>query len=148
LFISITALQYYANHTIMNETLFLYITADYIPPFLPFMLSTFGFALMLIALFMFLGSKLENNPWAKLFASTGQMTLSHYISHLTVGMILFSWISGRSYIDMKLTSEATSPLFILTFAIAYFIVTCLFSKLWSNKFKNGPIETLMRKISG
>jgi uncharacterized protein len=148
LFISISALQYYANNTVMNETLFMYITADYIPPFLPFMLSTFGFALMVIATFMFIGSKVENNSIAKLFAATGQMTLSHYISHLTIGMILFSWISGRSYIAKQLEDKATSPLFILIFAMAYFILSCLFSMFWTIKYKNGPIETLMRKISG
>jgi uncharacterized protein len=125
----------------------MYITADYIPPFLPFMLTTFGFALMLISTFMFIGRKSENNKYAKLFASTGQMTLTHYISHLTIGMIIFALITGKNYTGHLSEKAATSPIFILLFAISYFILSCLLSKLWTRKFKNGPVETLMRKIS-
>ena len=148
LLISIIVLQFYASNTTMNKDLLLYITADYIPPFLPFMLSTFGFALMLIAALMFIGGKVENNKYAKLFAATGQMTLTHYISHLTIGMIILANISGKNYTGHLSEKAATSPIFILLFAVLYFIVSCLFSKLWSKKFKNGPVETLMRKISG
>ncbi len=148
LLVSINWLQFYAVTHVTNKNLLDYITADYIPPFLPFMLSTFGFALMLISFFMFIGNKLENNTYAKLFASTGQMTLTHYISHLTIGMIIFAWITGKQYTGHLSENAATSPLFILLFAILYFILSCLCSKLWSQKFKNGPVETLMRKISG
>ncbi len=148
LLVSIIILQFWANNIDINEDLLIYITADYIPPFLPFMLSTFGFALMLISIFMFIGTKLENNQYAKIFASTGQMTLTHYISHLTIGMIIFSFITGKNYTGHLSDTAATGPLFILLFAIAYFVLSCLFSKLWTGKFKNGPIETLMRKITG
>jgi uncharacterized protein len=144
----IVALQLYATNTITNKDLLMYITADYIPPFLPFMLSTFGFALMLISTFMYIGGKVENNKYAKLFASTGQMTLTHYISHLTIGMIIFAFITGKNYTGHLSENEATKPIFILLFSVSYFVLSCLFSKLWTQKFKNGPVETLMRKISG
>lgn len=146
--IFITALQYYANHYIANKNILLYITADYIPPFLPFMLSTFGFALMLISTFMFISNKVAHNKYAQLFAATGQMTLTHYISHLTIGMIIFAAITGKNYTGPLSEKAPTSPLLILLFSVAYFALSCLFSKLWTQKFKNGPIETLMRKISG
>ncbi len=148
LWVSIVLLQYYASHFFSNKNLLLYFTADYIPPFLPFMFSTFGFALILIASFMFIGKKVENNKYATIFVSTGQMTLTHYISHLTIGMIIFSIITGKSYTGHVSSTAATSPFVILFFAIFYFVVSCLFSKLWSSKFKNGPIETIMRKFSG
>jgi uncharacterized protein len=148
LLLSILILQFYANNTSINKDILIYITADYIPPFLPFMLSTFGFALILISSFMFIGGKVENNKYANIFASTGQMTLTHYISHLTIGMIIFSFITGKNYTGTLSKEAAVSPVFILLFSISYFILSCLFSKLWARKLKNGPIETLMRKISG
>jgi uncharacterized protein len=148
LLIFITALQFFANNITSNKDILMYITADYIPPFLPFMLSTFGFALMLIASFMYIGSKVENNKYAKLFAATGQMTLTHYISHLTIGMVIFALLTGKNYTGHLSEKAATSPIYILVFAIAYFALSCLFSKLWATKFKNGPIETIIRKISG
>ena len=145
---SVTVLQYNANNITTDKDLLQYITADYIPPFLPFMLSTFGFALMLISTFMYIGSKVENNKYATLFASTGQMTLTHYISHLTIGMVVFSLIIGKNYAGHLAEKATASPISILLFANLYFGLSCLFSKIWSKKFKNGPVETLMRRISG
>jgi uncharacterized protein len=148
LLVLIIVLQFYANHSLINKDLLLYITADYIPPFLPFMLSTFGFALMLITTCMFIGGNVGDNKYAKLLASTGQMTLTHYISHLTIGMIIFSFITGKNYTGHLSENSATSPIFILLFAVAYFLLSCLFSELWIRRFKNGPVETFMRKVSG
>jgi uncharacterized protein len=148
LLIFIIALQFWATNITINKDLLMYISADYVPPFLPFMLSTFGFALMVISTFMFLGGKFENNNYAKLFASTGQMTLTHYISHLTIGMIIFAFITGKKYTGHLSENAATSPILILLFAVSYFVLSCLLSQLWARRFKNGPIETLMRKISG
>jgi uncharacterized protein len=146
-FFTIT-LQFYATQAIGNKDLLLYITADYIPPFLPFMAGTFGFALVVISTCMFIGGKFENNAYAKLFAATGQMTLTHYISHVTIGMIIFAFITGRNYSNHLLERAAVSPLFILLFATAYFAVSCLFSRWWIRRFKHGPMEILMRKITG
>ena len=41
----------------------------------------------------------------------------------------------------------TAPQYILLYATLFFIVSVFFSWLWSKKFKNGPLETIMRKIS-
>ncbi len=148
LWTSMTILQVYAKSYITHHDLLLYITADYIPPFLPFMLSTFGFGLMLISFFMFWGGKVENNKYALLFASTGQMTLTHYISHLTIGMIIFAVITGKKYSGHLAEHEATMPIFILLFALCYFVASCLFSKLWKMHYQYGPVEMLMRKLAG
>jgi uncharacterized protein len=148
LLIFIAALQYYATNYIADKDFLLYITADYIPPFLPFMLSTFGFALMLITSFMYIGNRVVHYKYTKWFAATGQMTLTHYISHLTIGMILFAVLTGKNYTGHLSEKVAVSPIVILAFACSYFIFSCMFSALWVRKFKNGPIETLMRKISG
>jgi uncharacterized membrane protein YeiB len=40
------------------------------------------------------------------------------------------------------------PIIIFGFALGYFIFSFYFSKQWAKKFKNGPFETIMRKISG
>jgi uncharacterized protein len=144
----IAGLQFYANNSDINPDLKFYIAADYVPPFLPFMLSTFAFGLMLISFFMYVGSRVGDSKWATLFASTGQMTLTHYVSHLTIGMVIFATISGKAYSGHLSEKTAASPLFILFFAVCYFIISCLLSHFWSKYFKNGPIETLMRRISG
>ncbi len=148
LLIAITTLQYYASSITTNNNLLLYITADYIPPFLPFMLSTFGVALMLISTCMFIGNKVTNNRYVNLLVSTGQMTLTHYIAHLTLGIVIFAFITGKNYTGHLLEKAATSPAYVLLFTITYFIVSVLFSAWWATKYKHGPVETIMRKISG
>jgi uncharacterized membrane protein YeiB len=111
-------------------------------------LSTFGFGLMLISGFMYLGNKIGESQFAKNFASTGQMTLTHYVSHVTIGMMIFSILAGKDLSKDLTLQQPTEPLYVLLFSIAYFVFSYYFSKLWTKKFKNGPLETLMRKISG
>lgn len=132
----------------MSDDLKLYINADYLPPFLPFMLSTIGFGFMLIALFMYISKFLASREWAKNLAQTGQMTLTHYILHLTIGMIVFALITGKGYALRMNENAPVQPWIIFIFAAAYFVVSYYFSKIWLKKFRHGPFEMLMRKISG
>jgi len=60
-------------------------------------------------------------------------------------------ITGKtlSYDLLKLEeSNPTNPIIILIFAITYFLLSCTFSYLWTKKYKYGPFEMLMRRISG
>lgn len=63
-------------------------------------------------------------------------------------MILFAIITNRQF-DGKMNMESpVYPVLIFEFAFGYFILSYYFSKLWTQKFKSGPFETLMQKISG
>jgi len=141
-------IQYFATTITNDKNLLLYFTADYLPPFLPFMLSTASFGLILICIFIFIGNKFGKTKLAKLLVSTGQMTLTHYITHLTLGLFSLSLIAGKTLSYEMLTETPTNPLTIMIFAIVYFMFSCAFSYLWNKKYKNGPFEMLMRKISG
>ena len=101
-----------------------------------------------ISFFMFVGSKVSENKFAQDISKTGQMTLTHYISHLTIGMIFFAILTGKTYVAKINEQEPTNPFYIFCFALFYFIVSFYFSEFWTRKFKNGPFETLMRRISG
>lgn len=147
LYTSIGIVQVLSRHIPMRDDLQYFINADYLPPFLPFILSTTGFGFMLIAGFMFLGNKVSENSFARDLASTGQMTLTHYILHLTIGMALLGVFSNKSYSVNTYENEFVSPVWILIFSIFYFLISFYFSKLWSRYFRNGPFETLMRKIA-
>ena len=76
------------------------------------------------------------------------MTLSHYVIHLTLGMVLMAFLTGKHYTGLLEDEKPTSSIYILTYSIIFYIFSILFSIFWSRKFKNGPLETLMRKISG
>lgn len=147
LYSMVNIFQLLFKHASISVELREFIYADYLPPFLPFILSTFGFGLMLISAFMYVGNKIVESQLAKSFALTGQMTLTHYVSHVTIGMILFSMMEGKNLTDNTTDLQPTKPIYILLFSIIYFVVSYYLSKLWAKKFKNGPLEMLMRKIS-
>lgn len=141
-------IEYFATSITTDKDLLFYLTADYLPPFLPFMLGTASFGLLLISIFIFIGNKFGNTKLAVILSATGQMTLTHYIAHLTLGFFLLSLLAGKTLRYEMLNEAPTNPLIILTFAIVFFLFSCTFSYLWTKKYKNGPLEMVMRKFSG
>lgn len=140
-------IQSFATSIIKDKDLLFYLTADYIPPFVPFMLGTASFGLILISIFIVIGNKIGESKIAKILVATGQMTLTHYIAHLVLGLLFLSIITGKTLSFDLLKEIPTNPMIILTFAIVYFLLSCTFSYLWIKKRQHGPFEMLMRKIS-
>lgn len=139
-------LQNVAPKLVTNEDILFYLTADYLPPFLPFMLNTSAFAMMVIPICMYIGEALPQNRWIQALAKTGQMTFTHYVGHLTLGVLVISFLTEHPGMD-----EATTPLaptVVLIIALLTFGVSVLFSVLWAKKWKKGPLESLMRKVAG
>lgn len=124
-----------------------YIMAEYFPPYLPFVLVTMAFAFMVIPLCMYIGEKFSSNLFVLALQKTGQMTLSHYVIHLTLGMILFAFITHKHYTGLLEDEQPTPPIYILGYSILFYVFSILFSVVWSKKYKYGPLEALMRKIS-
>lgn len=141
-------LQTIANRLPISEEIKFFINADYLPPFLPFLIGTMGFALMLISFFMYVGKYVSGYKFIHDLARTGQMTLTHYISHLTVGMIVFAFLTGKAYTAKMNDAEPVQPWVIILFATAYFALSFYLSKFWLRKHKHGPFEWLMRKVAG
>lgn len=141
------SVQSFAPSMTQNKDLVLYLTADYLPPFVPFMFGTASFGLILISIFIFIGDEFGDHKMARILASTGQMTLTHYVAHLMIGLVLLSILTGKS-LSYELIKEApTNPMVILIFAITYFLLSCTFSFFWSKAYRHGPLEIVMRKIS-
>ncbi len=147
-FILIQVLRIIARQHFFNQFWTDYIMAEYFPPYLPFILVTMVFAFMVIPICMFIGERFSTNKLVLALQKTGQMTLSHYVIHLTLGMIIFAFITGKHYSGFVEDEQPTSPIYILIYSLSFYIISVVFSILWSRKFKNGPFEMLMRKISG
>ncbi len=123
------------------------IMEDYFPVNIPFIMITTGWALMVISACLFLASKFPTAKFIYLLAKTGQMTLSLYVAHMTIGVLILSVLTRKTYTGFPQAKNPAELPFILTYAVLFFVASVLFSYLWSRKFKNGPLETLMRKIS-
>ena len=121
---------------------------DYFPANLPYLMITTGYGLMIISLCVFLGNRFANNKLLTLLSSTGQMTLTHYVFHTTLGMMLLAIVSGHTYTGLVPTEQPLKPLHIMGFSLGLFLVSVCCSYFWSKRFKKGPLEGLMRKISG
>lgn len=124
-----------------------YLMEDYFPANVPFITITTGWALMVISICMFIANKFPTATFIRLLAKTGQMTLSLYVGHMTIGVFILSILTHKTYTGFPQTEKPAELPFILTYALLFFGVSVMFSYLWSRKFKNGPLETLMRKIS-
>ncbi|WP_373564551.1 DUF418 domain-containing protein [Sphingobacterium sp. E70] len=83
----------------------------------------------------------------KRFGQNGQMTLTHYISHLTIGLVFFSCMINQGYFAKINPSKSLSPMLIFIISLLYFACSYYFSKLWAKRFKHGPFELLLRKMS-
>lgn len=148
IFIVLEALQIMAANKMFAEDITFYMTADYLPPFLSFMLSTAGFGLMMIVTCLVIGEKFADARWLQWLTATGRMTLTHYVVHLTIGIFLLVLLTGKRFTGTISEEAVVSPLFIFLYSVAFFVVSIIFSFYWNKKFKPGPLEMLMRKLTG
>lgn len=140
-------LRNFGKHHNMSPAWKMFILSEYFPPFLPFMALTMGFALMVIPICMWIGEQFGHLTLLQWIAKTGQMTLSHYVIHITLGMVTLSFLSGIKYSSFAQVATPLSATKVLLFAITWFVLSVLFSIFWSKKFNNGPLEMLMRWVS-
>ena len=147
-FIPLEVLMWVASNGAFSQDLTQFLLSDYVPPFLPFMLSCGSAAVAVIVVCLWIGERFADTIWVKAFASTGQMTLTHYVVHLTLGMLTLSWLTGQPYGLPMNPNGTSSAAYILSFSAAWFLGSTLFSFFWKKRFKNGPMELLMRQLAG
>ncbi|MGC5328078.1 DUF418 domain-containing protein [Brevibacillus sp. SYSU BS000544] len=107
------------------------------PPTLLYMISATNTAILVILASVSLAEKYQTRFSIRSLITTGQMALTHYVSHVIIGLGIlqvFGILSNRS-----LT-------FAVVYSLAYFLVTIAFSHFWQKKFGRGPLETIMRKL--
>ena len=97
---------------------------------------------------MTIGDKFSTHWLVLALQKTGQLTLSNYVIHLTLGMPLLAGLTGKHYTGLLTTQKPTAPGYILGYSFTFYLASVIFSTLWRKRFSNGPFETVMRKISG
>lgn len=110
-----------------------------LPPMPLFMFQSGGLALFVIGLCMALAEKFPRAFWLKPLAHCGQMALTLYIAHVIIGMGILEAI-GRF---------ENQPLgFSVTAAVVFCLTSIPICHLWRKHLTRGPLERLMRKITG
>lgn len=116
---------------------FLFNTGPILPSIL-YMISASGSSLIILIVALYITERFTKSKLVTSIIASGQMTLTHYIAHILIGVSFLEWI-GRA--------EHQSLTFIYSFCIVFYIVCILFSTLWQRKFSRGPVEYLMRYLT-
>ncbi len=109
------------------------------PPLPLYMMAGTGTAVAVIAMCVSLGERLPDAAWLKPFVSTGQLALTLYVAHVVIGMGTLEAI-GR----LENQTLASALLASAVFCMA----SIAFATLWRMRFKRGPLEMQMRKLTG
>ncbi|MGE7693811.1 DUF418 domain-containing protein [Lysinibacillus sp. NPDC094177] len=120
-----------------NNAEFLFQTGP-IPPNIFYMLSNSVSAIIVIVASINIVENFPSHWLTKSLIQTGQLTLTHYVSHVFIGVGILALLNRI---------ENQTLAFSLLFSILFFVASILFSVLWCRKYKRGPIEWAMRKIT-
>ncbi|MFJ5564954.1 DUF418 domain-containing protein [Lysinibacillus xylanilyticus] len=120
-----------------NSAEFLFQTGP-IPPNILYMLSNSASAIIVIVASIYIIENFPSHWLTKSLIKTGQLTLTHYVSHVFIGVGILALLN-------RLENQTLA--FSLLFTILFFVASILFSVLWCKKYKRGPIEWVMRKIT-
>lgn len=108
-------------------------------PYLVSFLARQLVAISVILVSLELADRFQNSRIIGALATTGRMALTHYLGH-TILVIGPLFLLG--------TLEGHSRLFSLLLACGYLAAAVTFSVLYAKRFKQGPLEALMRLICG
>jgi uncharacterized membrane protein YeiB len=111
------------------------------PPLFFYMITASSLAVFIISISIYFSNKLSHTLFVKHMVSTGQLALSNYFFHVIIGMYGLLIVTGS-------LEQSFSIQFAFIYALIFNIVAIIFSHLWRSKFSRGPLEMLMRKITG
>ncbi len=124
---------------VSREDAELLLSASPIPPTPFYMLVGGGTATVVVALCVALGIKHGSARWMRPFLATGQLALTLYVAHVVLGM---------GVLEVAGLLERQPPSVIVTSAGVFCVCGVVFAQLWCKRFQRGPLEWLMRKITG
>ncbi|MCR9099402.1 MAG: heparan-alpha-glucosaminide N-acetyltransferase domain-containing protein [bacterium] len=111
------------------------------PPTLFYMFSAGGLSVFLIIVSVQVCFSFPEPRWIGYLVSTGQLALSNYFFHVVIGMVAIELLFGR-------LEQAFSVEFAFGYALAFSVLLVWFSHRWRKKYKRGPLEALMRRVTG
>lgn len=135
-FISRVLLQFSLRILDVESASYLFQTGP-IPPNLFYLISNASSALLVVVISIYITSKFSRNWLINALVKTGQLALTHYVSHVFVGIGILILLSKLEYQTLG---------FSLIFSILFFVGSILLSVIWRMKFKRGPLELVMRKL--
>ncbi len=116
-----------------------YLGTDSIPPGPFYIMAGTGTACMVIGLLLKLWPMIERSGIATFLTAPGRQSLTLYMAHILIGMGLLE--------ELGLLIGSLSAPQIAMYALYFCVLSSLFALLWFSKFKHGPLETVMRRLT-
>lgn len=111
-----------------------------IPPSLFYMIAASGSACAVIGLLLKVTPMLERISLATWLAQPGRMALTLYVAHILIGM---GALEEMGLLDGSLATHE-----IFAASLTFCALAALFSWIWLVFLRRGPLEELMRRITG
>lgn len=126
-------------HGMDEETVIALFGVKSMPPLPLFLLSAGGAAMAVIALSIMVTDRFSNRLWVRAVVASGQMAFTWYIAHIVLGL------GAVILLGLVLTRPMISG---VAAALVFFVLTAAASMLWKRFLRHGPIEWLMRRLTG
>lgn len=111
---------------------------DAYPPMPLFVMAGTGWAMVVAMLSLGIGERWGGRAWLTPLVHTGQLALSVYIFHGTIGAWAPGWVGYP---------PPQSLAWVLGYCVLFYAATILLATLWRRLFARGPIETVMRWLT-
>jgi len=104
-----------------------------------YMLAAASWAIATIAICLHLGQRFGQSKLSKALSATGQLALTLYVAHVVLGLGILEAIDRLENQTLEFSVLA---------ALTFCIVGIAFATIWLTRLKRGPLEIILRKLSG
>ncbi|OQY50001.1 MAG: hypothetical protein B6247_22260 [Candidatus Parabeggiatoa sp. nov. 2] len=136
---SIIVVSQYLSHSDSYDDIISLLGTSAMPPMPQYIIAAGSLAILIICLSIEVTEKYPTNRMNTWLAHTGQLSLTLYVAHVILGMGL---LEALGLLNNK------QPIEIAVISAGLFcLVSIVFSHWWVNRYKEGPLERLFKKIS-
>ncbi|GAB5494415.1 MAG: heparan-alpha-glucosaminide N-acetyltransferase domain-containing protein [Phototrophicaceae bacterium] len=125
--------------TILADTdeLALFFDTSPLPPMPLYIIAGASTAIVVIIICLIVTEKFTYKVWFPLVA-TGQLALTLYVAHVVIGMGILEAIGWFENSSIEQVFIATG---------IFYVGSIIFSAIWRSRFKRGPLEAVMRRLT-
>ncbi len=109
-----------------------------LPPVPLYMIAAAATAVAVIGISVGIAKRAQGAAWLSPLVATGQVALTIYVAHVVIGMGLLEVLGQLS--DQTLV-------FAISYAVVFIGIAIVFATLWRRRFRQGPLEMVMRRLS-
>lgn len=111
------------------------------PPLPIYMFSSSSFALCAICSCIWIGKRMQHSLVIKVLKNTGQLALTFYVAHIIIGVGVVELLSTKALGEFSIE-------FSVIYAIVFSVSCMVFATIWTRYKKQGPLEWILRKLTG